>query len=129
MERTMPMLRRSAEALLHWRDHLEKARQKRNILNFKVDKVFCPLDGEGIRSFKSSWRTARRLANIQDFHLHDLRHTFCSNILLAGGSLKDIKDMIGHRDIKMTDRYTHLDNKRKKQVQVMLEEHYQHKAN
>jgi hypothetical protein len=29
---------------------------------------------------------------------------------LSGGDLKDAEEMIGHRDLKMTDRYSHLTN-------------------
>jgi site-specific recombinase XerD len=32
---------------------------------------------------------------------------------LSGADLKDVKEMIGHADLSMTDRYTHLTNLRK----------------
>jgi len=34
-------------------------------------------------------------------------------LILSGSDLKDVKEMIGHRDLKMTDRYSHLTNMRK----------------
>ncbi|MCF6238945.1 MAG: tyrosine-type recombinase/integrase [Candidatus Marinimicrobia bacterium] len=43
---------------------------------------------------------------------HDFRHAFCSNLAIAGASLKDIQKMTGHYDISMTDRYTHLSSNR-----------------
>ena len=55
---------------------------------------------------------------------HDLRHTFCSNLLLAGSDLKDVKEMIGHSDLAMTDRYSHLTMDRKRSRQKKLAEHY-----
>jgi integrase len=124
VERTMQMLKRSAEALQEWWEHLQKARHRRKITDYKVDQVFCRLNGQGIKSFKKSFRTACRLAHLHDFHMHDLRHTYCSNILLAGGSLKDVKELIGHKTIEMTDRYAHLDNAHKKKIQGLLEVHY-----
>jgi len=61
---------------------------------------------------------------VTDFHFHDLRHTYCSNILLSGGNLKDVKEMIGHADISMTERYTHILDERTEERQKMLAEHY-----
>ena len=50
--------------------------------------------------------------------------TYCSNLLLSGGDLKDAKEMIGHSDIAMTDRYTHIIDERKAYRQEKLAEHY-----
>ncbi len=38
--------------------------------------------------------------------------------------LKDVKELIGHGDIRMTDRYSHLSPARKRQAQARLAEHY-----
>lgn len=65
-------------------------------------------------------------AKIKDFHFHDLRHTLCSNLILAGAGLKGAKEMIGHADISMTDRYSHLTIQHKHLVQQKLAEHYVH---
>jgi len=81
--------------------------------------------GKWIESFKKSWRTACRLALVQDFHMHDLRHTFCSNLILSGAGLKDVKDMIGHLTLEMADRNAHLDNKGQKELQGWLEVYYE----
>ena len=78
------------------------------ISEVKSDYVFCRIDGTPLQRFDKAWRNVLELAEIKDFHFHDLRHTFCSNLLLSGASLKDAKEMIGHRDISMTDRYSHL---------------------
>jgi integrase len=56
---------------------------------------------------KAFWATVKQ-AGIEDFHFHDLRHTFASQVLLRGGSLKDIQELLGHKDIKSTMRYAHL---------------------
>jgi site-specific recombinase XerD len=45
-------------------------------------------------------------------------------LILAGGDLKDAKEMIGHRDLKMTDRYSHLTNMRKLSRQEDLARFY-----
>lgn len=123
-ERTEIIMGRTREALLAWRNHLNEMRVKRNI-NVKYDTyVFCRLDGTPFKGFTSGWRRVRKLAGFDGLHFHDLRHTFCSNLLLAGANMKDIKDMIGHSDFKMTDRYTHLTDATKVSLQEKLAYHY-----
>lgn len=50
-------------------------------------------------------------AGFKEFRLHDLRHTFASLLSMSGASQKDLKELLGHRDIRKTDRYTHLSRK------------------
>jgi integrase len=38
---------------------------------------------------------------------HDLRHTFASNFLMAGGNLYDLQHMLGHSSVKVTEQYIH----------------------
>jgi len=41
---------------------------------------------------------------------HSLRHTFITRLIRAGVDLKTVQTLAGHKDIKMTARYTHLAN-------------------
>jgi site-specific recombinase XerD len=45
-------------------------------------------------------------------------------LLLAGASLKDAKELIGHEDITMTDRYSHLTFQHRLSKQEQLANHY-----
>jgi len=47
-------------------------------------------------------------AGVQNFHWHDLRHTFASRLAMNGESILTIKDLLGHRTLTMTLRYAHL---------------------
>jgi integrase-like protein len=47
-------------------------------------------------------------ADLVDFHFHDLRHTAASYMVMRGASLADVKEILGHADLKMTMRYAHL---------------------
>ena len=123
-ERTEFLMLRTRNALLAWRDHLEWKRHRERISEVKSDYVFCRIDGTPLQRFDKAWRNVLELAEIKDFHFHDLRHTFCSNLLLSGASLKDAKEMIGHRDISMTDRYSHLSMNHNLFNQARLAEHY-----
>ena len=128
-KRVMFLMPRTKEALLNWRDHLEMMRKSKKITEPKSDRVFCRIDGTSLKSFKKAWWNALKEAGIQNFHFHDLRHTFCSNLLLAGSDLKDVKEMIGHEDISMTDRYSHLTFSHMIQKQSQLADHYSMKHN
>ena len=48
------------------------------------------------------------LANLTNVRPHDLRHTFASHAINSGFSLPIIAKMLGHADIKTTERYAHL---------------------
>jgi site-specific recombinase XerD len=60
------------------------------------------------KDVKRSFKTALRRAKITDFKFHDLRHTFASHLVMSGIDLTTIKELLGHKDIKMTLRYAHL---------------------
>jgi site-specific recombinase XerD len=123
-ERTEYLMPPSRQALIDWRDHLKKMLHRKKIKGLKSDHVFCRLDGTPIKRFDKAWRKVCKEAGIKGFHFHDLRHTFCSNLLLAGSNLKNVKEMIGHNDLSMTDRYSHLTLEHKRVQQTKLIEHY-----
>ena len=107
-----------------WREHQTWMRHRKRITSIKSDLVFCRLDGTPIKRFHKAWRTLCKAVAIDDFHFHDLRHTFCSNLILSGSGLKEVKEMIGHSDISMTDRYSHLTLEHKRLRQEELAKHY-----
>lgn len=45
---------------------------------------------------------------IEDFHIHDLRHSYCSIAANSGVDLYGIQRLVGHSSSQMTQRYTHL---------------------
>ena len=128
-ERTEFLMPRTKNALLNWQDHLKWMRYRRKIETVQSDHVFCHLNGAPIKCFNKAWWKSLELAGIADFHFHDLRHTFCSNLILSGAGLKEAKEMIGHADISMTDRYSHLSFDYKLSKQKRLADHYVNGAN
>jgi integrase len=128
-ERTEHLMPRTKQALLDWQAHLEHMRRKNKIDLVDTSWVFCRLNGKPITRFDTAWRRVCHIAGIKNFHYHDLRHTFCSNLILSGGDLKDAKEMIGHSDIAMTDRYSHLPIAYKRRLQTNLAEHYSNPQN
>jgi integrase len=123
-KRTEFLMPRTKQALLEWKDHLEYRRRRTKVEEVKSDHVICRIDGTPIKCFNKAWWHALKDAGISDFHFHDLRHTFCSNLILSGGGLKDAKEMIGHSDIAMTDRYSDISADHVIHKQDQLAEHY-----
>jgi integrase len=54
------------------------------------------------------WAAALREAKIRAFRFHDLRHTCASYLAQQGASLLEIADVMGHRQLAMVKRYSHL---------------------
>ncbi len=70
--------------------------------------VFKRGDGSKWGQVRTAFTTALDRAGVQGFRFHDLRHTFASHFMMRGGNLYDLKEILGHADIKMTMRYAHL---------------------
>ena len=70
--------------------------------------VFASEKGQRIQSVKKSFATACRKAEIEDFRIHDLRHTCAAWLVSAGVPLPEVRDLLGHSSITMTEKYAHL---------------------
>ena len=69
---------------------------------------YAPKTGKRYKSIKRSFATALRRSKIQDFHFHDCRHTFASQLVMAGVDITTVSRLLGHKSLKMTLRYSHL---------------------
>lgn len=73
-------------------------------------------EGEPVRTFKTAFNAAIRRAGVQRFTFHDLRHTFASNLVMKGVDLATVQELLGHKSIIMTKRYSHPTPEHKKQA-------------
>jgi integrase len=98
-KRTIP-LNRKAFAVLK-----AKARGR----NITEGYVFASDVGTKIlaRNLHRGFCAARKRTNIENFRFHDLRHTFATRLVQAGVDLYKVARLLGHKDIKMTQRYAH----------------------
>ncbi len=52
------------------------------------------------------WK-ALKAAEITNFRFHDLRHTFATRLIQNGVDLYAVAKLLGHKDVKTTQRYAH----------------------
>lgn len=87
---------------------LERIRQRQSDGGIETIWIFANQAGERLVKFDDLFRKAVKKAGIQDFRIHDLRHTFASWLVSEGVELIKVRDLLGHSSITMTERYAHL---------------------
>jgi integrase len=73
--------------------------------------IFPAPQGRGrvpVRHIDYHWRIIRNAAGLNDFRLHDLRHSFASLVISSGESLPVVGALLGHSQPSTTARYAHL---------------------
>lgn len=70
--------------------------------------VFCTKEGERIASVKKSFATACTRAGISDFRPDDLRHTCAAWLVQAGVPIMQVRDLLRHTTVQVTEKYAHL---------------------
>ena len=96
--RYVPMLPELAEELRRFPVVINEAR----ILPPKAGAT------SGRQRVEGSFEDLLERAAIHDFRFHDLRHTFASWYMMHGGDLYELAKILGHSNIKMTERYAKL---------------------
>jgi integrase len=98
--RRIPLNREALEVVTTW--HARQDKPKSDAF------VFPGYDGERMKSIATSWRSLMAAAKLKNFRLHDCRHHFASKLVQAGVDLYTVKELLGHSEIAMTERYSHL---------------------
>ena len=83
--------------------------QRSKVRSIKNCFVFFNRKGKKINPnvLRKSFYTVLRKVGIENLWLHDLRRTFATRLAQAGVDLYKISKLLGHKDIKMTQRYAH----------------------
>ena len=58
--------------------------------------------------FRRPFQMALKASEIKDFRWHDLRHCAASYLVMAGVDMRTVAEILGHKTMQMTQRYTHL---------------------
>ncbi len=70
--------------------------------------VFLGRKNKPFVDLKISFKDACAKAGIKGFRFHDLRHTYASHLAMRGVHLRALQELLGHKTIQMTQRYSHL---------------------
>lgn len=81
--------------------------------NPKTDKPYSDI--------KKGFKSIRDNAGIKNLRFHDLRHTAATRMVASGIDLVIVQDLLGHADLKTTQRYSHPVPERKQKAIEALE--------
>lgn len=115
-ERIVPLGSVAAEFLQRY---LEKVRPKLTHADRNTNIVFLAFGGHELtrQRFWQIIRAYGRKANINKaLTPHILRHSFATHLLDNGADLRSVQELLGHSDISTTQIYTHLTNKRLRDI-------------
>lgn len=99
--RVIPLNTTILDALKTWRGQQEDvSADARVFLNAST--------GEALTTIKTGWAAILKASKITGFRLHDCRHHFASKLVMAGVDLVTVSRLLGHADVRMTMRYSHL---------------------
>lgn len=91
---------------------LEALRQMRN----NQEWIIPTLAGTPMRYPFEHWKVIREELGLHEVRLHDLRHTVGSLAHMSGLSQREIAELLGHRQLRTTERYLHVYDDRKRQA-------------
>ncbi|HEX3034437.1 MAG TPA: tyrosine-type recombinase/integrase [Thermodesulfobacteriota bacterium] len=78
----------------------------------RIDYLLNRVENNFAQAFKKS--------GIAKCSFHDLRHTFATRLVMAGVDIVTVQELLGHKNINMTKRYSHPTPMHKKQAVSML---------
>jgi len=79
-------------------------------------------------SVKTSWKTACRLAAVEDFRLHDCRHTATTRIIASGSPHTEVMKITGHSQLKTFLRYLNITSEAANKVATRLGDYVEENA-
>ena len=126
-ERVVPIGREAVEALRRYlargRPHLDRRHRSELFLNAQG----------GALTRAGAFLILRKLAEKAGLeparvHPHLLRHSFATHLLEGGADLRSVQEMLGHADLATTELYTHVSDKRRRELYFSAHPHARKKV-
>ena len=126
-ERVVPVGREAVESLRRYlargRPYLDRRHRPELFLNAQG----------GALTRAGAFLILRRLAEAAGLepgrvHPHLLRHSFATHLLEGGADLRSVQEMLGHADLSTTERYTHVSDRRRRELFFQAHPHARKKA-
>jgi integrase/recombinase XerD len=126
-ERIVPIGREAVESLRRYlsrgRPHLDKRHRPELFLNAQG----------GALTRAGAFLILRRLAESAGLdpgrvHPHLLRHSFATHLLEGGADLRSVQEMLGHADLATTELYTHVSDRRRRELYFRAHPHARKKV-
>ncbi len=96
--------------------------------SLRMDRNGGPIfvsQGRALRSIRTAFDTARKKAGLgEDVTPHVMRHTFASRLVMEGVDLRTVQELGGWSDLKMVQRYSHVDPRRTAEAVERLAAHF-----
>ncbi|MCP4473797.1 MAG: site-specific integrase [Gammaproteobacteria bacterium] len=73
---------------------------------------------------RSAWKTAIKLAQLNDYRFHDNRHSAASYLAMSGATLAELSEILGHKSLHMVKRYAHLSDAHTANVVAKMNERF-----
>ena len=78
--------------------------------------------GYSIRSLQEVFKSAKlKAGNKKGGGIHSLRHSFATHLMEAGTDIRIIQELLGHNNIRTTERYTHVSIKKISNIESPLD--------
>jgi integrase len=81
---------------------------KRHPRHLHSPAILASPKGTPYKDLRKGFEKALAKAGLPRIRIHDLRHSFASNLVATGSSLVAVKELLGHKDIQSTMIYAHL---------------------
>jgi integrase/recombinase XerD len=115
-QRIVPLGRPAVNAL---RDYLQGLRPKLAATAPEVARVFVSRGGKPLTR-ETIWVLVKKYVHRTGLNSkvspHTLRHSFATHLLAGGADLRTVQELLGHASIQTTQRYTHVDRDRLRDI-------------